>query len=99
MVNETCGFRLGVVEGFFGRPWPMGDRRAHAGFLKSSGFDTYVYAPKNDPLLRKEWHLPSPARWGDFSLGAGPALVRRRARVVASARRSRLRAARAGLFS
>lgn len=56
-------FRLGVVEGFFGRAWSADDRLAWADFLVAQGFDSYVYAPKNDPLLRKAWHQNGPPPW------------------------------------
>lgn len=53
-------FKLGVVEGFFGTPWSWGARYAFAGFLRDHGFNTYIYAPKNDRLLRSDWYLPYP---------------------------------------
>lgn len=52
---------LGLIEGFFGPPWPEADRLAFAPFLKELGFDFYLYAPKADPNLRKKWR----ERWGD----------------------------------
>ena len=46
---------LGVVEGFYGRAWSWQDRRDFASFLQSLGLNTYLYAPKSDPILRKQW--------------------------------------------
>ena len=46
---------LGVVEGFFGPQWPQEKRKSYAGFLASCGADFYIYAPKQDPHLRKAW--------------------------------------------
>jgi hyaluronoglucosaminidase len=53
-------FKLGVVEGFFGKPWPWDARTAYADFLSEYGFNTYLYAPKDDRLLRQNWHIPFP---------------------------------------
>lgn len=46
---------LGVIEGFFGRSWSWQDREAYAKFLALNEFDFYIYAPKNDIYLRKQW--------------------------------------------
>jgi hyaluronoglucosaminidase len=54
-------FRLGIVEGFFGRQWRWQERRDYAPFLASMGCNSYVYAPKNDDWFRKFWQYPSPA--------------------------------------
>jgi hyaluronoglucosaminidase len=53
-------FRLGVVEAYFGRQWSWEARRDHAAFLAANGFNSYVYAPKNDAWLRKQWQSPFP---------------------------------------
>ncbi len=47
--------KLGVVEGFFGPAWPSGSREGYASFLRKSGGDFYIYAPKQDQRLRKGW--------------------------------------------
>lgn len=54
------GFRLGVVEGYFGRQWSWDARRDYAAFLAMHGCNSYVYAPKNDAWLRKQWQSPFP---------------------------------------
>jgi hypothetical protein len=46
---------LGVIEGFFGRAWSFSDRYEYADFLCNQGYHFYIYAPKNDPYLRKKW--------------------------------------------
>ena len=46
---------LGVIEGFFGRSWTFEQRHAYAEFLHQNGYQFYIYAPKNDPYLRKSW--------------------------------------------
>lgn len=52
---------VGVLEGFFGSPWPHEARLGYADFLKSVGMDFYIYAPKTDPFLRKRWLEPHPS--------------------------------------
>lgn len=47
--------QTGVVEGFFGPQWHEADRLSYARFLASYGGDFYIYAPKQDPHLRKAW--------------------------------------------
>lgn len=51
---------LGLIEGFFGRPWSWEDRRDAVRFLASHGFGFYLYAPKADAWLRKRWTEPHP---------------------------------------
>lgn len=45
----------GVIEGFFGPQWPLTSRLSYADFLSRAGGDFYIYAPKQDPYLRKKW--------------------------------------------
>lgn len=51
---------LGIIEGFFGRSWTFQERYDYADFLKKTGYQFYIYAPKSDPYLRKSWqqHWP-----------------------------------------
>jgi hyaluronoglucosaminidase len=53
-------FRIGIVEGFFGRQWSWQARQDQASFLAQRQFSTYLYAPKNDAYLRKQWFAPYP---------------------------------------
>ena len=46
---------IGVVEGFFGPAWPEDKRLSYAGFMARYGGSFYIYAPKQDPNLRKAW--------------------------------------------
>lgn len=46
---------LGIIEGFFGREWSWNARFAYPEFLANHGFDFYIYAPKGDRHLRKDW--------------------------------------------
>ncbi|HEY7736544.1 MAG TPA: protein O-GlcNAcase [Candidatus Limnocylindrales bacterium] len=48
----------GVVEGFYGRPWTHAQRLDAIEFLGAHGMNTFVYAPKDDPFLRREWREP-----------------------------------------
>ena len=55
-------YPLGVIEGFYGRPWSWRDRHAQVAFLAQVGLGTYIYAPKADSFLRKRWSEPWPAQ-------------------------------------
>jgi hyaluronoglucosaminidase len=49
-------FRMrGVIEGFYGHPWTQPQRLSLIDFLAERGMNTFVYSPKDDPLLRGEW--------------------------------------------
>lgn len=50
--------RRGIVEGFYGRPWRWADRLAMLAFMADWRLNTYIYAPKNDPLHRELWRVP-----------------------------------------
>ncbi|HXM57590.1 MAG TPA: beta-N-acetylglucosaminidase domain-containing protein [Candidatus Dormibacteraeota bacterium] len=49
---------LGIVEGFYGRPWSWPQRERMARFGARHGYRFYLYAPKNDPLHRNRWRAP-----------------------------------------
>lgn len=51
---------LGLIEGFFGRPWSWADRREAVRFLGRRGYRFYLYAPKADAFLRRRWREPLP---------------------------------------
>ena len=46
---------LGLIEGFFGRPWSWQDRAEAVRFLGPRGYRFYLYAPKADLFLRRLW--------------------------------------------
>lgn len=50
----------GLIEGFYDRSWTWAERRRVTDFLAPRGFDTYVYAPKSDPLQNGLWRTPYP---------------------------------------
>jgi hyaluronoglucosaminidase len=47
-----------VVEGFYGRPWTHEQRLDLVEFIAARGMNTLVYAPKDDPFVRREWRAP-----------------------------------------
>lgn len=47
--------QIGIVEGFFGPQWSKEARVDYAQFLENAGGDFYIYAPKQDGNLRKNW--------------------------------------------
>ena len=44
-----------MLEGFYGNPWTHEQRLELLGFMASRGMNTYVYAPKDDPRMRRDW--------------------------------------------
>lgn len=59
-MNDTPITQLGIIEGFFGRSWSWQDRHDYAEFLHGNGYHFYIYAPKSDGHLRKNWQTPWP---------------------------------------
>jgi hyaluronoglucosaminidase len=55
--------KLGVMEIFFGSPWPAPARLAYAEFLASHGYGSYLYGPKADGYLRKRWREDWPTSY------------------------------------
>jgi len=51
---------LGLIEGFYGRPWTAKARADAIAFLKPHGYGFYIYAPKADSFLRRRWRDPFP---------------------------------------
>ncbi|MEM8817090.1 MAG: beta-N-acetylglucosaminidase domain-containing protein [Pseudomonadota bacterium] len=47
--------KLGVIEGFYGKPWPGADRLNFIRELSATGASFYYYAPKADRSLRRNW--------------------------------------------
>lgn len=47
----------GVIEGFYGTPWTHEQRLSLITFLAAHGMNTFVYAPKDDPLVREDWRI------------------------------------------
>ncbi|RZA09336.1 MAG: hyaluronidase [Proteobacteria bacterium] len=55
--------KLGIMEIFFGSPWPKDARLSYAKFLKEAGYEIYLYGPKADPFLRRRWREEWPAEY------------------------------------
>nr|XP_047911739.1 protein O-GlcNAcase-like isoform X4 [Anser cygnoides] len=51
-------FLCGVVEGFYGRPWSMEERRLLFRWLERRGLNCYMYAPKDELKHRLLWREP-----------------------------------------
>ncbi len=46
---------IGIIEGFYGKPWTQAERLDFLKFARESKIDFYVYAPKADSYLRRRW--------------------------------------------
>jgi hyaluronoglucosaminidase len=53
-------FELGVIEGYFGRPWQHDDRKLVMSRLHEWGYAFFHHAPKADAFLRRRWREPHP---------------------------------------
>ena len=56
---------LGIIEGFYGRPWSWDAREATIAFLAPHGYRFYLYAPKADTYLRRQWQEEHPRETAD----------------------------------
>ena len=66
-MTAATGFLTGVIEGFYGRPWSHATRLTYADYLPELGLNSYLYCPKADPYLRKQWQLDWPAaQWAEL---------------------------------
>ncbi len=68
----------GVIEGFYGNPWTHEQRLDCIRFIGRHGMNTFLYGPKDDPLVRRRWRepydAPALARLGevvDVAAGVG----------------------------
>ena len=52
---------LGIIEGYYGKPWDWAVRAETMVFLKPHGYGFFLYAPKLDHFLRERWHEDHPA--------------------------------------
>lgn len=51
---------LGLIEGFYGKPWSFEARAAAVARLAPHGYGFYIYAPKADAYLRRQWQDEHP---------------------------------------
>ncbi|HRD26717.1 MAG TPA: beta-N-acetylglucosaminidase domain-containing protein [Caulobacter sp.] len=52
---------LGIIEGYYGKPWSWAERAEQVTFLAPHGYRFFMYAPKADAFLRKRWREAHPA--------------------------------------
>ncbi|HEY5106948.1 MAG TPA: beta-N-acetylglucosaminidase domain-containing protein [Caulobacteraceae bacterium] len=67
---------LGVIEGYYGAPWPWAAREETVRVLAPHGYRFFLYAPKADPFLRRRWQEDHPPQTAEA--------LRRLAKVCAS---------------
>ena len=58
--QNNLDITAGVIEGFFGKPWNWEARMTGADFLRNCGYQFYIYAPKSESSLRRQWREPIP---------------------------------------
>jgi hyaluronoglucosaminidase len=56
---------LGIIEGFYGKPWDWKSRADTVSFLAPYGYRFYLYAPKADVFLRRRWQEQHPDGFAD----------------------------------
>lgn len=56
---------LGIIEGFYGRPWSWDERAETVAYLAPHGYRFFHYAPKADPYLRRRWTEDHPREMAD----------------------------------
>ncbi|KAJ8382443.1 hypothetical protein SKAU_G00032210 [Synaphobranchus kaupii] len=54
-MEDKSEFLCGVVEGFYGRPWSMEQRKVLFQWMQRWGLNTYLYGPKDDLKHRLLW--------------------------------------------
>ena len=52
--------RLGIIEGYYGKPWSWAARAETIAYLAGHDYRFYLYAPKADLFLRERWREPHP---------------------------------------
>lgn len=70
--SPASGFLAGVVEGYYGRTWSHAERGAYARLMPALGLNAFLYCPKADPFLRRQWQQHWPAgEWAELRQLAG----------------------------
>lgn len=64
---------LGIIEGYYGRPWSWEAREQVIASLAPYGYRFYFYAPKADAFLRKRWREDFPQATFDHLQGLAQA--------------------------
>ncbi len=60
MSDREQNVGIGIVEGFFGPEWSWENRNLICQSLSAKSGDFYIYAPKRDSFLRKNWQQDHP---------------------------------------
>ncbi len=59
-----AGFKWrGIIEGFYGKPWTLEERKDMFSFMGKHNMNIYIYAPKDDPYHRVKWAEPYPKKY------------------------------------
>jgi hypothetical protein len=56
---------LGIIEGFYGKPWDWESRADTVSSLAPYGYRFYLYAPKADVFLRRRWQEQHPDNFAE----------------------------------
>lgn len=57
----SLSVELGIIEGYYGRPWGWSARAHLIDTLAPAGYGFYLYAPKAATALRRSWRAPMSA--------------------------------------
>lgn len=76
-MGTASQFLIGVVEGFYGRDWSWEVRQRYAYYLQQLGLNTYLYCPKGDTCLRRDWRAPWSAQQRERIEATGAAYAER----------------------
>lgn len=57
-VSPALPVELGIIEGYYGRPWHWSDRARVVSCLAAHGYRFFLYAPKAATMLRRGWRDP-----------------------------------------
>lgn len=60
-----AGVELGLIEGYYGKPWSWAAREDVITTLSAHGYGFHIYAPKADPFLRRRWQELHPREEAD----------------------------------
>src|SRR5262249_31930891 len=60
LTGRHMAAELGIIEGFYGRPWSWAAKADVAQLLGGHGYRFYIYAPKADHFLHERWQEPHP---------------------------------------
>ena len=66
-MKQNIANPVGMIEGFYGNPWPHSVRLKFPEILAELGLNAYLYCPKSDPYLRRRWKEDWPiAEWNNL---------------------------------